>query len=188
MFPRRILLTLTIALFVCSVACNRTSPQNSPLATGNAPLTNSNRLEKTPTESILVDFENGTVSGVNLRQEGKRLEAELGVDRVLRTSEVLEGHPSELYVVRFGTHEIFRHWNAFSYKDPSFRTNAGLGVGSTLADFENIYGKGELIESERCAFHFRRNAQSGHFAVVCPRVSFDADAYRATRAEEIWVW
>jgi hypothetical protein len=141
-----------------------------------------------PNDFIPVNFENGTIDGVNLRKDGKQLEAELGVGRVRRTTELLEGQPSDLYVVSFGTHEVYRHWNAFSYKDPIFRTNTGLGVGSTIADFEIVYGKGELIEAEGCAFHFRRNAPSGHFALACPQAPVEADNYKKGPVEEIWVW
>jgi hypothetical protein len=78
-----------------AVACNRdTSTLRPPLGADRTPPTNSRRLAETPTDFILVDLENGTVGGINLRQDGKHLEAELGADRVLETTELLEGQPS----------------------------------------------------------------------------------------------
>ena len=105
-----------------------------------------------------------------------------------RTTELLEGQPSDVYVVRFGNHEVYRHWNAFSFKDPIFRTRDGLGVGSTIAEFETVYGKGQLIEAEGCAIHFRFDARMGHFAILCPGTPQSSGSYKTELAKEIWVW
>jgi hypothetical protein len=150
---------------------------------------NSNRNQSSATGSILVDLENGTVGGVNLRQDGESLERTLGRDRVHKATELLEGQSNDVYVVRFGDHEVYRHWNAFSYKDPVFMTRDGLGPDSSIMEFENIYGKGQLVEEEGCAIHFRMNARSGHFAIACPtNDSSTNDSHARALASEIWVW
>ena len=146
---------------------------------------NSKDRQLSANDSILVEFEKGTVGGVNLRQDGKSLERRLGPARVYKATEVLEGQPNDVYVVRFGDHEVYRHWNAFSYKDPIFRTKEGLGTDASIAEFETIYGKGELLEKEGCAIHFRKDAPVGHFTVNCPHGN---DSRQTSPATEIWVW
>jgi hypothetical protein len=86
-------------------------------------------------DSLVVDMAAGTVDGVDVRPEGPALKKKLG-SRVRKTTEELEGEPSDLWIISFGKHEISRHWNGFSFTDPVFRTTKGVGVGSTVADFD----------------------------------------------------
>ena len=169
--------------------CTVSKESGSSAATSTPPTSaarqNSNDRQSPANGSVLVDFENGTVGRVNLRQDGESLERRLGPGRVYKTTEVLEGQPNDVYVVRFGDHEVYRHWNAFSYKDPIFRTKEGLGPGSSIAEFETIYGKGELIEKEDCAIYFRTDARVGQFAVNC---SHGNDSHQTSPVTEIWVW
>jgi len=172
----------------CTVSKESGSSAATSTPSTRAARQNSNDRQLPANGSILVDFENGTVGGVNLRQDGKSLERRLGPGRVYKTTEVLEGQPTDVYVVRFDDHEVYRHWNAFSYKDPIFRTKEGLGPGSSIAEFETIYGKGELLEAEGCAIHFRMDAPVGHFAIICPQNSDGNNNYQTSPATEIWVW
>jgi len=102
---------------------------------------------------ILVDMAAGTVDGVDLRQTGPELKKRLG-SRVRKTTEELEGEPSDLWVVSFGKYEVHRHWNGFSFTDPTFRTKEGVGVGSTVADFDKAYGQSSFSEEEGCHWIF----------------------------------
>jgi hypothetical protein len=180
------ILVLGFAMLAGCTASNESSSSQATSTLGNrADRLNSGDHPLPANSSILVDFDNGTVDGVNLRQSGESLERQLGPSRVYKTTELLEGQPNDVYVVRFGDHEIRRHWNAFSYKDPIFRTKEGLGPDSSIAEFEAIYGKGELLEKEGCAIHFRMDAPVGHFAVNCPHGN---DSYQTSPATEIWVW
>ena len=176
---------LAVAILAgCTVSKESGSSATSTPPT-RVPHQNSNDRQSPANGSILVDFENGTVGGVNLRQDGESLERQLGPGRVYKTTELLEGQPTDVYVVRFGDHEVYRHWNGFSYKDPIFRTKEGLGTESSIAEFETIYGKGELLEKEGCAIHFRKDAPVGHFTVNCPHGN---DSRQTSPATEIWVW
>ena len=110
----------------------------------------------TPTsgsEHILVDMAAGSVDGVDLRQSGPELKNRLGV-RVRKTTELLEGQPSDMWVVAFGKHKIHKHWNGFSFTDAAFRTKEGVGVGSTVADFDRAYGLSSFSEEEGCHWIF----------------------------------
>src|SRR3989454_11383559 len=104
-------------------------------------------------EVLLVDMAAGTVEGVDLRQPGLELKKRLG-SRVRKTTEELEGEPSDLWVVSFGKYEVHRHWNGFSFTDPTFRTKEGVGVGSTVADFDKAYGQSSFSEEEGCHWIF----------------------------------
>ena len=108
-------------------------------------------------EVLLVDMAAGTVEGVDLRQPGLELKKRLG-SRVRKTTEALEGEPSDLWVVSFGKHKVHRHWNGFSFTDPAFRTKEGVGVGSTVADFDKAYGQSSFSEEEGCHWIFEDKA------------------------------
>src|SRR5207247_5823694 len=51
-------------------------------------------------------------------------------------------------------YEVHRHWNGFSFTDPTFRTKEGVGVGSTVADFDKAYGQSSFSEEEGCHWIF----------------------------------
>jgi hypothetical protein len=104
-------------------------------------------------DSIVVDLTAGTVAGVDMNQSGPALKKKLGA-RVKKTTEQLEGEPSELWIVFFGKAEVRKHWNGFSFTDPVFRTKEGLGVGSTVADFDKTYGQSTFSEEEGCHWIF----------------------------------
>lgn len=104
-------------------------------------------------KQIIVDMTAGTVGGVDLSQSGPDLKKKLGV-RVKKTTEQMEGEPSELWIVFFGKQQVHKHWNGFSFTDPVFRTKEGLGVGSTVADFDNAYGRSTFSEEEGCHWIF----------------------------------
>ena len=104
-------------------------------------------------EVLLVDMAAGSIDGVDLRQSGPELKNRLGV-RVRKTTELLEGQPSDMWVVAFGKHKIHKHWNGFSFIDAAFRTKEGVGVGSTVADFDRAYGLSSFSEEEGCHWIF----------------------------------
>jgi hypothetical protein len=193
---KELIVSPSLRILVLAVAmlpgCTVSKESGSSAATSTPPTSaarqNSNDRRSPANGSILVDFENGTVGGENLRQGGESLERHLGPGRVYKTTEVLEGRPIDVYVVRFGDHEVCRHWNAFSYKDPIFRTKEGLGIDSSIAEFETIYGKGEILEKEGCSINFQTHAPVGHFAIICPQNSDGNNNFQTSPATEIWVW
>jgi hypothetical protein len=108
-------------------------------------------------EQILVDMTAGTVGGIDLGLSGPELKKKLG-SRVKKTTELLEGEPSEVWVISFGKYKIHKHWNGFSFTDVAFRTKEGVGVGSTVADFDRTYGESAFSEEEGCHWIFENKA------------------------------
>jgi len=106
---------------------------------------------------FLVDMAAATVGEVDLSQDGPQLKKQLG-SRVRKTTEKLEGEPSDLWVVSFGKHKIYKHWNGFSFTDPVFRTKEDVGVGSTVADFDKAYGPSSFSEEEGCHWIFENKS------------------------------
>ena len=137
---------------------------------------------------ILVDLEHATVGGIVMRQDGKTLLAKLGNRVVTKTTEMLEGDPNDMYVVHFGTHEVYRHWNAFSFTDKAFRTSTGLGVGSTVDEFEGLYGEGKLGCEEGCSISFRKSGRANFSILADKYVERGQAGYGAIVAKELWVW
>jgi hypothetical protein len=145
---------------------------------------------KTIASPIIVDFVKGTVGVVRLRDEGESLLKKLRADRVKKEVEYPEGDPTDVYIVTFGSHKVYRHWNAFSFTDPVFRTKDGLGVGSTIKDFEKVYGKAELKESEGGA-GFEFSSPDLQFFVLLNESDVElvnSTSYGRASAKEIWVW
>jgi len=128
---------------------------------------------------IIVDMAAGTVGGVDLSQRGADLKRTLGV-RVRKTTEQLEGEPSELWVVSFGKQEVHKHWNGFSFTDPVFRTREGLGVGSTVADFDKAYGQSSFSEEEGCHWIFENKSFIFALKSGCTRD-------RQRKVYEVWI-
>ena len=108
-------------------------------------------------EQILVDMTARTVSGIDLSLSGPELKEKLG-SRVKKATELLEGEPSDLWVILFGEHEIHKHWNGFSFTDVAFRTKEGVGVGATVAEFDKAYGQSAFSEEEGCHWIFEDKA------------------------------
>jgi len=130
-------------------------------------------------EHLVVDMAAGTVGGVNLRQTGPELKKTLG-SRVKRTTEELEGEPSNLWVISFGKHEVHRHWNGFSFTDPAFRTKEGVGVGSTVVDFDKTYGQSSFSEEEGCHWIFENKTFTFALESGCARD-------RQQKVRRVWV-
>ena len=134
-------------------------------------------------KTIIVDVRAGTVDEIDLRQSGPSLLAKLG-SRVKKTTELLEGgEPNDLFIVSFHGHEIRKHAVAFSFTDPVFRTKEGLGVGSTVEEFEKIYGRAVFSEAEGC--HWQIRGESVYLVVVN---GCDSEPSRKRPVTEVSVW
>ena len=164
-----------------SVVEPRPSPTNPPKPTPvRTPATvvvapsPSRPVTRSPTparNSVLVDLKTGTVDGIDLKPEGPTLQATLGSQRVKKTTEMLgEGaDDADVFTISFGTHKVRRYWNMFTFSDPVFRTSDDLGVGSTVGDFERVYGLAERSpesDEPQSVLHFGLHNPSGHFAIA----------------------
>jgi len=140
---------------------------------------------------IIVDFASGTVRGVKVRGLITDIEQAIGVSRIKKKIEYLEGEPSVVYVILFGNHKIYSHWNAFSYTDPIFKTKEGLGVGSKVADFNRFYGKGRIAESEGPGVAIYYRISDKQFCLETDHIIGEKrtiEAYSNSKVKEIWVW
>lgn len=135
---------------------------------------------------IIVDFQSGEVDGINLRDSIDRIKAALGPSAVKEETEELEGESTKVHVLSFGDHKVYKHWNAFSWRDPIFVTKEGLRVGSSLGDFDKVYGIGQSGASEgpgeAVYYHLKPDHQ---FCVVVPVGCRPRNSCTVT---EIWVW
>ena len=143
------------------------------------------RAAEPATGSIKVDFAKKTVDGIDMAARGKILLARLGPQRVSETTEALEGDPHRVYVVSFGDKKVYRHWSSFSFSDPAIRTAEGLGTGSTIAEFEQVYGKGEVFADEGYQVVF--GGRSPLFSVKFTGEGNVERNYRSFRVTEIYV-
>lgn len=98
--------------------------------------------------TFTIDIRIRTVAGISLDMRTDSLVEILGPERVSRTVEYLEGEASPLYLLDICGHQLARHWNGLSWRDPVFRTGEGVGVRMPLASFDSIYGKGKAMWSE----------------------------------------
>lgn len=130
-------------------------------------------------DSIVVDLAAGTVAGIDMNQSGPVLKQKLGA-RVRKSTEQLEGEPSELWIVLFGKAEIRKHWNGFSFSNPVFRTKDGLGVGSTVEEFDKAYGPSTFSEEEGCHWLF-----VGKTFIYSLKSGCTID--RRQKVDEIWI-
>ena len=82
----RILMLAVAVLAGCTVSNESGSSQTTSTPRNKAARENSKDQQLPTSGSILVDFEKGTVGGVNLRQDGEGLERNLGPNRVHKTT------------------------------------------------------------------------------------------------------
>ena len=144
-------------------------------------------------EPIVVDLTKGIVDGIRLRMNVGVIVKEIGQERVIEEEELLEGHPSVFYKILFHNHEIYKHWNAFSFEDPVFRTNENLGVGSKVREFNDHHGIGRIGESEGSDFaiYYRSSDPKYQFTLsveVLPQYPYKIEDYLDSPVTEVWVW
>lgn len=138
---------------------------------------------------IIVDFAAGTVGGVKLRGDIGEIRRAVGANRVTKETEYLEGEPSDMYIVSFGKHKIFIHWNAFSYNDPIFKTKDGLGVGSKVQDFNSAFGQGRVSQEEGFAIYYKTNKiQISVGTKFIEGREQNIQLYTSSKLDEIYVW
>jgi len=118
------------------------------------------------TDSILVDIVKGKISDVSYRESIVEIEKTIGITRIKKLSEVLEGDATDYYEIDINGHKIFKHWYATSFKDPFFKLKSGLGVQSRVRDFKNVYGNGEIIGGEGEVHLCFRSAKPKYFFCI----------------------
>ncbi len=139
--------------------------------------------------SIIVDFSSGSVGGVKVRGNIADIRLAIGDNRINKSIEYLEGHPSDLYVISFGNHKLYHHGYAFSYNDPIFLTKEGLGIGSKIQDFNHFYGQGRVSQEEGFAIYYKTNDVQ-----IAVRTKFingkeqHINLYANSIVNDIWVW
>jgi len=98
--------------------------------------------------TVRVDLEARTIAGIWLNQSIDDLKREVGAANVTADTGYAEGQPYLRHHIKLCGHEILRGWNNVSWTDSAFRTAEDLGVGSTLAAFDTLHGRGEAIGEE----------------------------------------
>jgi len=142
-------------------------------------------------KSILVDFEAGIVGDVKLRGNIANIIQAIGSSRVKETTEFPEGQPVKVYIILFGNHKVYKHWNCFSYKDPTFKTKEGLGIGSKVRDFNRHYGDGRILFDE--GFSIKYETDKIHISVLTKyietfRKGQNIKLYTNSKVNEVFVW
>lgn len=89
---------------------------------------------------FLIDIEAKSIGAVRVSDSFPQLRKRFGANNVAKSTENLEGNPSPIVVVAVDGHKLVKHWNHVSTDDPAFKTKEGLGPGSTLAAFEQVFG------------------------------------------------
>ncbi|MEE9614941.1 MAG: hypothetical protein V3W31_08355 [Thermodesulfobacteriota bacterium] len=118
--------------------------------------------------NVVVDIANRTIDGVDMKLGMGEITSIVGQSRVVKEIEYLEGDPSDLYVIDFYGHKVYRHWNGISFTDSFFQTKKGLRVGSTISEFDREYGVGELSWSEGAGHVVRYSAKETTFVILTP--------------------
>jgi len=129
-------------------------------------------------DTLRVDLTARTIAGIWMNQSIADVRREVGAGNVITDTGYAEGTPVEEYVIKLCGHEVRRHWNGVSWSDPVFRTAEGLGVGSPLAAFDTVYGRGEAIAEEGNSVRYWPIEGGGHFFVDVPGGCYDLAARR----------
>jgi len=115
--------------------------------------------------TLRVDLTARTIAGIWMNQSIADVRREVGAGNVITDTGYAEGTPVEEYVIKLCGHEVRRTWNGVSWGDAMFRTAEGLGVGSPLAAFDTVYGRGEAIAEEGNSVRYSPIDGEGHFFV-----------------------
>jgi hypothetical protein len=97
---------------------------------------------------IIVSLSSALIGGINLTRPIGEIERQIGRSRISPQLESREGRASRAWDLDFCGHVVRRHWNGLSWTDARFRTATGLGVGSTLSEFDRQFGVVQPYESE----------------------------------------
>jgi len=76
-------------------------------------------------------------------------------------------------VVAVDGHKLVKHWNHVSTDDPASKTKEGLGPGSTLAAFEQVFGPASRGEGEGGWYVSFRIGKRDEFQVMVGDACFD---------------
>lgn len=137
-------------------------------------------------KAIVVDFEAGNVGGASLRDPIEKIRATLGPSAVSEATEELEGDTSKVYILFFAGHKVYKHWNASSWSDPIFVAKEGVRVGSSVKDFNRVYGEGQVQESEGPGTTVCYHPKPGH--QFCITVPIGCQMTDNCTVSDIWVW
>jgi hypothetical protein len=119
-------------------------------------------------EMLRVDLDAKTIAGIWMDQPIDSVKREVGAVNVTADTAYAEGEPVLVYTIKLCGHQVRWGWNGASWRDPAFRTPEGLGVGSTLAAFDTVYGKGEAIAEEGESVRYWPPKSFGYFFLDVP--------------------
>ncbi len=98
--------------------------------------------------TALVNFEAGTIGGVDLDAPSDRIAAALGPDRVRTVQTRVEGEMRTVYVFKIGGADVQKNGDRVSFTSTALRTAGNLGVAGALADFDAKYGVAPITAAE----------------------------------------
>jgi hypothetical protein len=124
-------------------------------------------------DRFLIDVEAKSIGSVRVNDSVPQLRKRCGAGNVTKASENLEGDSSPIVVVAVDGHKLVKHWNHVSTADPAFKTKDGLGPGSTLANFEQVYGPASRGEGEGGWYVNFSTGKSAEFQVRVSNECFD---------------
>ncbi len=118
-------------------------------------------------DTLVVDLATHTIAAIWMDQEGDVIRRQVGPAHVVVQTERREGNAVNVDVIALCGHEVRRTGDRISggvsWTDPVFRTREGLGVGSTLAAFDTVYGRGEAIAEEGNSVRYYPPEGGTHF-------------------------
>jgi uncharacterized protein Veg len=136
-------------------------------------------------ESIRVDLLSGQVGDVNMREDINVIMAKVGRKRVKVKTDYLHMNAAVMHIIYFGKHQVRKNWESYFFGDPIFRTKENLGVGSTIGEFQKVYGKGEVKFEDGWSIFFSQ------FRIPVQSKSADfqsSDLYKDDKVTEIHAW
>jgi hypothetical protein len=121
-----------------TVVIRESSPQQPPVNNGN----------KQPSASISYTLSRSTAGNVSLGMDANRLQQIFGADNVRKNTITNEGIPSEVIDIYHDGSHILRidadcpnpcRIQRITVMNSRFRTNEGIGIGSTVGELKNHY-------------------------------------------------
>lgn len=143
-----------------------------------------NKDEKKSTD-ITVNIVEGKIGDINYRDPIDQIQKSIGSKRIKKSTEDLEGNPTDVYNIDVNGHKIFKHWNATSFTDPVFKMQKGLGIGARIKDFKKQYENGQIAENNFC---FESEKPQYHFCIADIDTLKNESQIENMKVKNIWIW